>query len=173
MARIGQMQVAFSTASNAANFTAKSPTITEPTGNGIHSVLDYSAANGPESKSVCEVIVFGTGSENNSSNMRVWGWQRDNGSVPMWIPKILVEVNATLSSFAGNAQAQVTNAMLFADVLVLGTDDPADPDTVILNSATANTSIARCQFDVSGFDKIEFDGKKGNSTNINALFHLR
>lgn len=171
MPRFSQAQVAFATAVTSASYGTIVATVTAPatTTDGVFSTTDGTA---PETFDTLELSLFGAGSDNNTGSMRVWGFYRDNNTIPLYVPELLVELDGTFSALTGAATATITNSMRFADTLTLATADPGRP-VIIEKSATADTCIARALLDISGYSFIKFDGKKGTGTNVNAVFRMR
>lgn len=166
----GYWQAALTTADTQASYEAKIATTTEPTGDGVISIHHYYGERGPENKPTLEFCLYGAGAENATGSGRWWGWRRDDyATLPLWVPTLLVETDGTFSTLVGIASAKVTNSMRFADTLVAGAGDPSS-GAVYYQCATANTMIARCLYTLDGFEKIEFDGKKGTGTNVNSFY---
>ncbi len=92
-------------------FTAPVATTTKPTGTGV---IDY----GNDAPAWLRVLPFGTGSDNDTFDVRIIGWSLIES---LWVPVILCQFSATLSAFVGVAAAAVINTERFADTI----SDPA------------------------------------------------
>lgn len=176
MPRFSQAQVAFATAVTSASYSSIVATVTAPvpygTGSGTDGVFSTTDGSAPQAFDTLELSLFGAGSDDNTGSMRVWGFYRDNNTVPLYIPELLVELDGTFSTLTGAATATIANSMRFADTLAAGSADPGRP-VILEQSGTANTCIARALLDISGYAFIKFDGKKGTGTNVNAVFRMR
>lgn len=128
-------------------FTSKVPTATEPSGAGIHS-LDEPDLFGIQ---YVTLIPFGTDGNNDTFDMRLWGWSKEP-SLGVWVPHIIVDLSIVLGNIAGTPLAANT---VMADTLTLNKGIPAGVFSGLNN--TANDTTASITVDVLGCQKIEFD----------------
>lgn len=159
-------------------YVSKVPTATEPLGDAGTAtgaaVIDLNAPvlGGPVQNSLLACF-YGAGSNANTFSARLIGW-RVLGSDPtvlIWVPVLLCEVTATLSSTAPGADSLlVSSSELFADTLTLVTGNAGVSSEVV--SPTGGI-IAHLLADVKGFRKLEFSFTTGGSaTNCNAIYTL-
>lgn len=150
------LRKAFAANSTSADFTAKIPTSTKPTGTGVFDLCDsqYGVGTNGLVPQFLQLIPFGGNSNNETFSLRVWGWSQVVNQTALYIPQLLVELAVTFGSIDGTAIA--TN-MLMADTLVVtyGATDEKTLGTTVISpandvSASALVHLRGCQF-------IEFD----------------
>jgi len=161
-------------AANATNatFPSKVPTITKPSGAGVIELC--SPDKGAVAQNGIVLIPYGTGSDNNTFELRVIGWRlvtNDEGKAGLWIPVLLVELHCTLSAAVGVAGATVVNTERFADTISLTTGN--DDVSVDIVSPTGEI-IAHAMLDLKGFNLVEttFSINSGGTTDMNCLYAL-
>lgn len=154
---------ALSTSSTASSFTAKTPTGTEPTGNGI-----ISFTQSLQVPNFLELLPYGAGDDDDEFSMRVWAWRQFRAS-NLWIPKLLCEVACVMCTATGVAGTDVVATERFVDAitLVFGNDGES-----VRRLSPGSNLIASLLVDVQGAQKVEldFDMTTGSPTNANALY---
>jgi hypothetical protein len=135
---------AFSNDSTAADFTAKAPRTTAPSGAGVVAI--------PQLDTRVENLVFlqpyGGNDNNDTFDLRVWGWTKQAGA-DYWIPVLLLELNCTLGNIAATGLS--ANAKL-CDTLAI-----AKGDATAKLVSSANDLPAHVVLDAMGCQYIEFD----------------
>lgn len=169
-------------------YVSKIPTTTEPVGDAGTAtgaaVIDLTAPDtlgGLTSANRAMVHFFGAGSDTNTFSCRVIGWScvaqapgglALGGRPVLWVPTVLVEVQATLSVQVGIAGSSALNTDRFADTIALtGTTANAGQGVEIVSPA--NDTIAHLVVDLKGAQKLEFSFTTGGSaTDCNALYKV-
>jgi hypothetical protein len=147
--------------STASSFTAKIPTVTEPThsdANGIYNLYDSGLGIGVDGRVPKRLLVipFGGNSNDETFSMRVWGWSKTIGAAgtALWIPQLLAELAVTL----GNISATAIEAnMLMSDTVVVTYGITDEKTLGVSIMAPANDVPAAAWIDLRGCEKIEFD----------------
>lgn len=146
---------AASSISNA--FTAPAPTATKPSGAGV---LDFSIAP----PAWLRVFPFGAGVDNSTLTVRLIGWSLVGA---LWVPSVLCQFDATLSTAVGVSGSDVTDTERFADTV-------ADP-TIGAAGVTcqpyspANNIPGFMLLDACGCTLFQLDTSVGTATSGNAL----
>lgn len=170
---------ALSTNSAATSFTAKIPTITEPSGDGVIAFEAYVP-------SFIEILPYAIGDDDDVFDFRVWGWRSTQQGKPrLWIPSIMGIFTCTISTVVGLATHDVLNTERFADTITLKTDNNVSQPTargtdnagaiqmgdIQIMSPTGNIATARIIMPLQQFEKIEFDfdATTGDPTSMNCL----
>lgn len=164
--------------STAADFTAKSPTVTEPTGNGVFNLTKFVGGSVPM---YAMIWPFGSDADAETFDMRLWGWWRitgDGQNSDLWIPSILAGLSVVLSTPVGVAGAEVLNTDFFADTITItsGMEPVITADTTnqgtIVRQSNAGNQIAWAKVPLCGPEKIEFDFDRGTAASANCLWTL-
>lgn len=148
------LRLAMAANSEAADFTAKVPTTTNPSTNtGFHdlssSLLGFVAKG--ESPEWLQVIPFGTNSNNDVFDMRVWGWSKIF-AVDKWVPQLLAQFAVTVGNIA---QGETNTFMADTIVKTYGGDDVDIISPVADVTGSAIIHLRGCQL-------IEFDFDLGS-----------
>ena len=142
---------ALTTNSTSTGFTAQVVTTTEPTGDGVFNLLSTATGwgGGYRVPSYFELIPFGTDGANDTFDMRVWGYNKIEGSTAIYVPFLLVDLSVILG--AATATPIAANTLL-ADTLTVN-DGPADngPWRVLIDAqedlvASATIFTFGCQY---------------------------
>lgn len=162
-----------STDSTDSSFPSVIPTTTEPTGVGVIE-LGFS---GGQSKAYAPnglvIVPYGTGADDATiTGMRVIGWSRLPGdqatTQSLWIPFILLECAAILSTAVGVAGSVLTSTYRFCDTITLvGTSGNANISHELI-SPTGNV-IASVTCDTKGCQKVQVTFDLGTATAANAI----
>lgn len=154
---------ALATNSSDANFVSKAATITEPTNDGVLTLVPSSGGLFPER---LELIPFGVSAANDTFSMRVLGWSPVllDTKTTLWVPVTLGEFACTLGAMTGVAGAAVLNTELFVDTItmvaarnedrVIGAGTAVNSDTYV--NSPANDTPAHIRLRISGYQKVEF-----------------
>lgn len=137
-------------------FAAVIPTVTEPSGDGVHAVL-----NGTET---LELLLFGAGSDNDAFDARIIGWNRTGEGVPLWMPVSICEVTALRSTVIGIASTVAINTDRFVDTITV------NKGVAVAYPVTANAEPSLLVVDISGCEKWQFIGNLSAGTNMNCLY---
>jgi hypothetical protein len=153
MAHVDLLRKALSTNSASTSFTQKIPTATEPTGTGVWDVFDRDHGLGltPCSKSWLYLIPFGGNANDETFDMRIWGWSEVKGET-LWIPTLLWDVSVILGNISGTA---IAANMLMADTL---TSNDGAAETTYRNLFDVQEDLgASALIHLMGVRKFEFD----------------
>lgn len=142
-----------------ASFASKVATITEPTGTGLISIPQ----TGNYTRGNFMIVPYGEGADNATLSVRVVGWRQIS---TLWVPTILGEVAATLSTSVGVAETEVVATERFADTLTLTTGTTGIDNQVF---SPANNTPAHFMVDTKGCPKVEVLFSCGTATAANAL----
>jgi hypothetical protein len=136
---------ALTTSSAATSFANKLITATEPSGDGVHDLRNM------QNKKLIMLHPFGTNGDNDTFEMRLWGWSRDS-SGGLWIPNVIAELAVVIGNIAATPIAANT---FVADTITLNEGIAAGPFHGLLSTGedTASTAI----FHTLDAQKIEFD----------------
>lgn len=166
---VSNWKLAQTTNSTATSFSASIVTLTKPEASATRSVI---ALPGPGSRTSNTLVVmpFGGNTNNDVINQKVTGWNfsKNDGTRGIWVPSLICEVQATLSStLVGLASEDVIATEFFADILTLTTG------IAVLMQGTADVDPATYIVDVSGFELVEitYDLGSGGDTQ-NALYRF-
>lgn len=109
--------------STSTGFTAQNTTTTEPSGSGVINLLDTATGfgGGHQVPSYVLLIPYGTNGDNDTFDMRVYGYNRIEGATPIYVPILLLDVSLILCA-------------------ITATDIAAD--TFLVDSVTLNDGFA-------------------------------
>lgn len=145
------------------SFPSRIPTVTEPTGTGV---LNVGGAD-------LLLVPFGTGNDDTTFSFRVIGWRAvdalDSRNRTLWVPVVLGEFSATLSTMVGVSGGIIDEANRFADTLSLVTGN--EDVTELFTSPTGNVG-AHAIVRNRGFDKVEITYDLTGATGANTLVAL-
>ena len=162
------------------NSTAsKIPAATKPAAGPVTggAVIDLGAGHAGQVKSILQLMIFGSGSDNNTTVCKVYGWNVDGGGT--WIPSLLADLTATLSSTQAGLGTGSTTTLnttdYLADTLSLasGFNNNTSIEFTSPGGDAANLSAAVAQVDLKGFSLVEIQFNRGSqATDSNALYRL-
>ena len=78
-------------------FTAKIPTVTMPSGSGIHD-LSGGRSGGGSVPSYLQLVPYGKDTNNDTFNMRLWGWNSTSDATPLYSPQLLLDLSLVLGN---------------------------------------------------------------------------
>lgn len=168
MSNIRDLARVLTTSSTATSFASKVATVTEPTGEGVISLIKGNDKHGRDGYETIELMPFGGGADDETFDMRAVGWRKVNSQpYALWVPTVICEASVVLCSATGVAGTAVLNTDFFADAITV------NKGIGIVPSLTANTMAAVLIVAVDGFEKVEvtFD-RTGTSDTANALYVL-
>jgi hypothetical protein len=137
------------------SFAARSPKVTEPTGDGIIAM----GFGGRKTNNGLMLLIVGTGANNAViDGMRVISWRRllgDGNTVKdLWVPHVLAEFSATLGNVTGAANGALGTSYFFADTISLVTNmGNANVSNEIVSPQ--NDTPAHILLDAKGAEKVE------------------
>lgn len=154
---------AFATNSTANSFTAKIPIATEPSGVGVFDLQAIANGVGGEGHipRYIQLIPYGTDADNETHNLRLWGWSRV-GVEDIWIPQLLLEIAFTLGSISG---AVIGTNHFMADTIIITYGDADAPEI-----SPANELVASILTHLRGVRYIEFAGDLGTGAATNCFW---
>jgi hypothetical protein len=155
-----EFRAALAADSAATGFTAKIPRTSTPVGGtGVFDLASSNYSPGGQVPDWLQIQPFGTNADNETGNLRVWGWTKVLGET-LWIPQLLVELAFTLGNIA-----EGTASTFIADTITktYGGDDAdiISPANDLSGSAVIN--LRGCQI-------IEFDFDNGTNDANNAYW---
>lgn len=157
---------ALAASSTNASFAALIPTVTKPATSTSRIVFDRTD-QGTLRQNTIIVLPYGGDDDNDQVKLKVSGWNlSQNGATRgLWVPTLICEVLATLSStLPGIANEDVVATEFFADTITLTTG------IAIVVSGTSNVDVCGFVADVSGYQMVEVAVAKGTGgDHINAL----
>ena len=156
-----------STNSTATSFTAKTPTTTKPSGDAVLDLFNIGHSLGEHIPEELVLIPYGTDANDETFDMRVWGWSRDvtDPNDVIWIPVLIIELNCTL----GNITFTDKGASHFlVDTLV----EAAGDTTGVVTVSPANDTAARCVVPTDGAQLLEFDFDMILAAGANCLYRV-
>lgn len=141
------------------SFAARLPTATEPTGAGV---LDLSQGT-TETAGGLLLLPFGTGSNNQTFDLRVVGWKKT--PLGLWVPVVLCEASCTLSStLVGVAGYEAVAADYFADAITV------NYGIGVVRQGLGDAQPATLEVDPAGCSKAEVLFDRTGATDCNALW---
>lgn len=157
----GPFQRARAVNSTDAAFAALASTTTKPSGAGV---IDFSG----DPPAWVKLIPFGTGANNDQFDVRVVGWSLIGS---LWVPHILLQFTATLSTSVGVAGAEVTDSERFADTVSRPEPNFGEAGVDCQPHSPQNDTPGFYVIDAGGciVFRIDFD-LAGVTTGANALF---
>jgi hypothetical protein len=156
---------------------SKIPLASAPTPGAVTGGAVLNLSQQGQVRSILQLMIFGAGSDNNTTECLVYGWNVDGGGT--WIPCLLADFTATLSSTqAGLATGSTTTLNTtdyLADTLSLasGFNNNTSIEFTSPGGDAANLSAAVAQIDLKAFSLVEIQFNRGSSaTNSNAMWRL-
>jgi len=136
--------------STSTGFTAKIPTLIKPTGAGVFDLTNGSpSGNVP---SYLQLLPYGKDTNNDTFDMRLWGWTATAEATPLYIPQLLLDLSLVL----GNIDASAIAASTFlVDTITVNKGAAAAPFRDLLTTAT--DTAASLIVHTRGVRFIEFD----------------
>lgn len=168
--------IARSSNSTDASYTAKSPTITEPDGDGV---IDLGGFPGGVVPKCARMMVFGTdgADETGVTRLILWSKQTQGAGKALWVPTILLEATWTLGTMTGADLSNVPSTQLFADTVAVSSEPLSNAATTDDGKteflSPANNTIAWLKTELYGAQKLEIlFGLNTSSASLNALVQL-
>jgi hypothetical protein len=160
------------------SYPSRVPQVATPSGIGDNAAQTTSAVfalgdGGQHCQNAALIIPFGTGSDNQTMNMKVLGWYLFGQQTPnkqVWVPVEFCELAVTLGAATGPAASLIPTTMLFADELVVTKGNQGVSIDVV---SPSGDNIAHALVDLQGarFLEIVFN-TNSSATDCNALFAL-
>ena len=122
MGVLKRFQKAISTNSTSTAFTAQVPTTTVPSGIDLMTEVIREGRDSFRVPNLIQVVPFGTNGNNDTFDMRVFGWSATDDSTTVYMPQLLADVSVVLGNIDGAAIAADT---FIADTLTVN-DGAAD-----------------------------------------------
>lgn len=159
----GAARIAYTTAPTSSSYTTRLATTTRPVLSATRAIFDRKEVNNPGT--IC-IVPFATATNNQTGSVKVIGW---NVTVTgLYVPEFVCDVACTFSStLVGVVGADVTDVMLFADILSLTNG------IAVLRQGTGDVDTASFLADVGGFELVEVECKVGTATDTNALVRFQ
>lgn len=126
-----------------ASYPSRVATTTMPSGDGVVST----GWLGGKVFTSGLAVFYGTGSDDNTFKCQVLGWNKIGSQ---WLPILLAEVTATLSTLTGVAGQTPDNTYKLADILSVTNG------VGVVYQGTSNVNVAALAFDLQGCQLVEF-----------------
>jgi hypothetical protein len=185
----GFRRIRVTNTTNSGGFSTRTLTATEPTGSGnavaqtTFGIIDLVGGMGPNlassdtlvtHKNRAKIIPFGTGGDNSTFDMRIYGWHPVfentgyNQDKVLWLPFLLGEFTATLSAQVGATGKSLLSTERLADTIVIASTS-ANQGVSIDVVSIANDTGAHIIVDLKGAWKLECTFNLGTATAANCL----
>lgn len=117
---------ALTTNSTSTSFTAQNTTTTEPTGDGVINLLSGAVGwgGGYNVPSYVLLMPFGTNGNNDTFDMRVYGYNKTNDTTPIYVPVLLLDISVVLCAITATDIAADT---FLADSITLNDGFASSP----------------------------------------------
>jgi hypothetical protein len=144
---------ALTTNSAATSFTNLTPTSTEPTGDGVFDLFnrDLGLATDTYIPKFINLIPFGTNGNDDTFDMRLWGWKQviksaGNDDDAVWVPFMLADLSIVLGNIAATA---IGADHLMADTITVN-------EGTVEEISTADDTVASILVHLRGASKFQF-----------------
>jgi hypothetical protein len=171
MAFCYELRKALDTNSTSADFTAKNTQATEPSGAGVFDLFEEGYNVGLDVPRWIKLIPFGTDGDNDTFDMRLYGWNKVRGS-DIYVPQLLIDLSVVLCARTATTIAAST---FLADTLTIN-DGPAADGTFRNLIDCQEDMVASVLVDTRGCRWIEFDWDLAGAqaaASMNCLWSLR
>ena len=148
------------------SITGKTPTTTEPTGDGVFSTRTKRGEFGNHAA----FVFFGTSAANQTLLAKITGWQRvditGTATLTLWMPVSLLYLTITLGAATGVASTLVAATDYIADTIVATTAYTSQYEII----SPADDTVATVKVDFFGCQKLEVQlVRNGSSASTNCL----
>ena len=151
------------------DFLQRVPTTTRPVSVDSETPTANAAVFGASDNAVV-LVPFGTGSNDQTFDIRVYGWNRSSGD--LWYPTMLIELTCTISTaLPGVAGADVIATEYFADEIVPDVTNTGT-DNYELISPKSSIGVAKVIVDHFGSELIELQFDLLTAAGANALYRF-
>lgn len=162
--RAVKLKKALAANSDATAFSNPAASLAEPSGASVTDVVGEPGVSAPNR---LVVIPFGTDAENETFDMRVFGYDSSGTSVGLWVPLLLCDVTCTLGAAAGVGSGLVTDSELFADTITVNT---GNEDVDVWAVSNAEDMVAHFVVDLKGCRKVAWAFDMTGAASGNALY---
>lgn len=149
-----------STNDSSTSFASRIITATKPSTNIIE-------REGVITENLIELVFFGAGSDDQTFDARLIGWNRTNGSAAVWIPTPIAQLSCTLCTAVGVAGGDVVASDRFVDTITGASWNPSGGVEIV--SPTGNI-IAHVLVDMKGSELLQVDWDMTGATSGNCLY---
>jgi hypothetical protein len=157
---------------NTTDFPTLAPTAMKPDGNGVIELIGPAtttatkglvkdAPGDTEAPNTMMLMAFGAGADNSTFDLRVTGWSK---CAELWLPTLILQVTATLSTVVGVAGKAILATERVADALVAV--KAASGTEVFPPTAEIPAWVL---FDVMGFELLQVTANLDTATGANAI----
>jgi hypothetical protein len=157
------------TNSTVTTFPGKLPLTAAPSGDGIFDIFDKNLvprlATDTYMPEQIALIPFGTNNDDETFDMRLWGWSKVQGS-DIWIPRLIAQLAIILGDIAANA----VGTLHFLANTITVTDGPSDTSLYELITPTALETAASIILPLGGVQHFEFDFDIGTAATANCYW---
>ena len=152
----------YATTNTNGSFVSLTPTLTEPTGNGI---LKIAPREGSMTDNAARFIFVSNGAENATYSARIVIW---NKAEDLWIPEIIANLDLTASTSTGSVSSTyINNTFRFADIVALTSSTSNTTHIEIISPA--NNTIGSVALDLAGAQIVQV---LLNTNGTNVLYRI-
>ncbi len=162
----------YGTDNTTATVAMPAPTIVEPTGDGIISMV---TGSGILSQNMLDLMMVSKAADGAAVNMLIVGWRPLRGvagsTVDLWLPKPLAQYAFTMSTLTGVATSLLGTAYRFPDTVALTFGNANVSDMYLSPVGTyGNTAAAWVRVDAAGHPKIGIYFGDASQAGTNCLY---
>lgn len=157
---VNSFQKLLSTNDTSSSFASKIPTTTKPSASNV-----FARVGGNLVENNAILIPFGAGSDTQTFDMRVIGWELVSGGT-LWIPVPLAQFSCALSTPVGVAGADAVATDRFCDTITGASWNPSGGVEIVSN---ASDLVAHIIMDMKGFSLWEITYDMTGATNGNCF----
>ena len=149
------------------SYTAKVPTTTKPSGTGVFNLFDRDLGIAIDTyiPKYLLLVPFGSDANDETFDMRLWGWSKTLEATPLWVPQLIADLNCTLGNIAATALG--TNHFL-CDTIVI--DKGSAEKTFLDPTSPADDTTGSVLAFLRGVELIEFDFDLTGGAGANCLW---
>ena len=160
-----QLRKALASNSTDNSWSAKAPTTTKPSGNGV---FELSASGKVDKWLVLQP--FGSDAQNEAFDVRVWGWVKgddDDSTISnLWVPALLADLTCTL----GNIAASDLGTNNFLADTITENDGDSDGGVLVETVSPAEDLPSAVHVNLRGCGLMEFAFNRDTAAPANCLF---
>jgi hypothetical protein len=162
-----KLRKALAANSTATAFVEQEPSATAPSGTGVWDLLDREIGWGAGVKvpSYLQLIFFGAGSDTQTFDCRVWGYNATNDSTTIYIPQLLADVTCALGPTTGCDGAAIAASTLMVDSITVNQGSADGGFRNLVNSADDTTASLLLHCRGCRWIKLDFDMTGATSGN--------
>lgn len=152
-------------------YSAKVPTTTKPAtsatlGQAIIDLFDPAYGLSPNTfvPKYIHLVPYGSDANNETINMRLYGWTRTNDATPVWVPQLLLDLAMTL----GNISATALEAGCFMVDTITLTSAPDEATEISPTNELPGNILTH----IRGCELLEIEFDVGTGAGANCLWRV-